>query len=60
MGLEILKKGFTLALIFWLVLLIFEVLWINLELVMYRKSKITPERNGKQHSISLNGALHTI
>ena len=38
-----LKIGFTLALLLRVVVLLVEVLCVNLELVIYRKNKITPE-----------------
>ena len=43
MGSEMLKGGFTLALLGGVVVLLVEVLGVNLELVIYRRSKITPE-----------------
>ena len=49
-----------LALLFLLVVMLVEVLLVTLELGIYRRSKTIPERNGKQHSIHINGAMHKI
>ena len=52
-----LKEGFTLALLSGVVVLLVEVLWINLELVIYRENKITPK--GKTTINTFIDAMHT-